>query len=97
MVRVQCSQCGTPGKDIAYHSLEKASRGNGSDEQADAAVRAETCEHCRGYRKILYQEKDPGSSPWPTMWRVLHLMCCSASWAIIEPSGNPLLWQSNAA
>ena len=29
--------------------------------KAGAAVRAETCEHCHGYRKILYQEKDPAS------------------------------------
>jgi FdhE protein len=97
MVRVQCSQCGTPGKDIAYHSLEKASRGNGSSGQADAAVRAETCEHCRGYRKILYQEKDPGVEPVADDVASFALDVLLGELGYHRASGNPLLWQSTAA
>ena len=32
-------------------------------ETQDGAVRAETCDHCRSYLKIVYQEKDPWVDP----------------------------------
>jgi len=51
-VRVTCSHCqGTA--NIAYHTIA-----GGSD-----AIRAESCDHCHTYRKILYQEKDVGVEP----------------------------------
>jgi len=63
MVRVQCTQCGASGKDIAYQSAASSTADSPIADAGAAAVRAETCEHCRGYCKILYQEKDPGVEP----------------------------------
>ena len=52
LVRVTCASCdNTAG--IAYHSLQGQ----------HPAVRAETCDACMGYLKILYQEKDPQADP----------------------------------
>jgi FdhE protein len=47
-VRIKCVFCETT-KGIAYYGIE-----GGSD-----AVKAESCETCQGYLKILYMEKDP--------------------------------------
>ncbi|MBL8675247.1 MAG: formate dehydrogenase accessory protein FdhE [Rhodospirillales bacterium] len=50
--RVQCAHC-EGSKGVAYQSLEGAAR----------AVRAETCDECRSYTKILYHEEDPALDP----------------------------------
>jgi FdhE protein len=51
-VRIKCTLCGGT-KGIAYHGIE-----------GDAGtVKAETCESCRGYVKILHQHKDPQLDP----------------------------------
>ena len=47
-VRIKCVFCDTT-KGIAYYGIEGGS----------AAVKAESCDACRGYLKILYMEKDP--------------------------------------
>jgi FdhE protein len=47
-VRIKCVFCDTT-KGIAYYGIE-----GGTD-----AVKAETCDACHGYLKILYREKDP--------------------------------------
>jgi FdhE protein len=47
-VRIKCVFCDTT-KGISYYGIEGGS----------AAVKAETCEACHGYLKILYMEKDP--------------------------------------
>lgn len=52
LVRVSCVHCDDNGK-VAYQSLQ----GHAS------AVRAETCDVCHSYLKILYQEKDPQADP----------------------------------
>jgi FdhE protein len=96
LVRVLCSRCGASGKDIAYHSLEKASQGNRSGGTLDAAVRAETCEQCRGYRKILYQEKDPGVEPVADDVASVALDVLLGEQGYHRASGNPLLWQASA-
>ncbi|HEX7915607.1 formate dehydrogenase accessory protein FdhE [Rudaea sp.] len=91
MVRVQCSQCGASGKDIAYRSLTGIAE---SDTAADAAaVRAETCEHCHSYRKILYQEKDPAVEPVADDLASIALDLLLAEQGYARASGNPLLWQ----
>ncbi len=92
MVRVQCSQCGAAGKDIAYHSLASASSPDEAAPDA-AAVRAETCGHCHGYRKILYQEKDPAVDPVADDLASLALDLLLAEQGYARASGNPLLWQ----
>lgn len=93
MVRVQCSQCGAVGKDIAYHSLALASAAD--DAAADAgAVRAETCEQCHSYRKILYLEKDSALDPVADDLATLALDLLLGERGYARASGNPLLWQS---
>jgi FdhE protein len=51
-VRIKCMLCGST-KGITYQEVEGGS----------ANVKAETCEDCHGYLKILYQHKDPTLDP----------------------------------
>ncbi len=82
MVRVTCSQCqATDG--ITYHSIE------GSSE----AIRAESCDSCRCYRKIFYQEKDMGVEPVADDLASLALDLLMSEAGYHRASGNPLLWQ----
>ena len=90
MVRVQCTQCGASGKDIAYQSAA-SSAADGPDAGA-AAVRAETCEHCRGYCKILYQEKDPGVEPVADDIASVALDLLLGEAGYHRTRSNPLLW-----
>jgi FdhE protein len=51
-VRIRCTLCGET-KGIAYHGIE-----------GDAGtIKAETCDSCRGYVKILHQHEDPRLDP----------------------------------
>jgi FdhE protein len=91
MVRVQCTECGASGKDISYHSLESKT----ADETPGGkggAVRAETCDQCLGYRKILYQEQDTGVDPVADDVASLALDLLLAERGYHRASGNPLLW-----
>jgi FdhE protein len=82
LVRVKCSSCqSTAG--IAYHSIE------GGPE----AVRAESCEQCHTYRKILYQEKDTNVEPVADDLGSLALDLLMTDAGFHRGSGNPLLWQ----
>lgn len=82
MVRVTCSQCAST-KGISYQAIEGA---------ADA-VRAECCDSCMTYRKILYQEKDGGVEPVADDLASLALDLLLAEAGYHRGSGNPLLWQ----
>jgi FdhE protein len=95
MVRVLCSQCGASGKDIAYYSLEANAADKSPSEEGGAAVRAETCEQCHGYRKILYQEKDTGVEPVADDVASVALDLLLAEEGYHRASGNPLLWLPN--
>jgi FdhE protein len=91
MVRVQCSHCGASGKDIAYRYLERENVQSG--EQGLTAVRAETCEQCHSYRKIVYQEKDPQVEPLADDVATLALDLLLGENGYHRVSPNPLLWQ----
>lgn len=52
MVRVKCSNCEST-KGIAYYMIAGSS----------GAVKAETCEECGTYLKIMYMDKDPQVDP----------------------------------
>jgi FdhE protein len=52
LTRASCTACDTD-KGVALHEVE-GSKG---------AVRAETCDSCKSYLKIVYQEKDPNVDP----------------------------------
>jgi len=51
-VRVKCTLCGST-KGITYRQVEGS----------DGHIRAETCDTCRGYVKILTQQRDPALDP----------------------------------
>lgn len=92
MVRVQCSHCGAVGKDIGYHTAQHERAA--SDAQQDAAVRAESCNACRSYRKIVYQEKDPNVEPVADDIASITLDLLLGEEGFHRASGNPLLWQA---
>ena len=52
VVRVKCVLCSATG-GISYHTIEGKSD----------TVKAETCDSCRAYVKILYQVNDPALEP----------------------------------
>ncbi len=83
MVRVTCSHC-EDTKEIAYHSIEGGSE----------AIRAESCDHCHGYRKIFYQEKDLYVEPVADDLASIALDVLMGEAGYMRASGNPLLWQS---
>jgi FdhE protein len=93
MVRVQCTGCGASGKNIAYQSATILAHLENDGSAAEAAVRAETCEECHAYRKILYQEKDPGVEPLADDLATLNLDLLLGQGGYHRISGNPLLWQ----
>jgi FdhE protein len=92
MVRVQCTQCGASGKDIAYQSAADATEDGPIADAGAAAVRAETCEQCRGYCKILYQEKDPGVEPVADDIASVALDLLLSEAGYHRTRSNPLLW-----
>ena len=52
LVRIACTSCEDEGK-VTYQSLQGH----------HPALRAETCDSCKSYLKIIYQEKDPQADP----------------------------------
>ena len=82
LVRIKCSHClATEG--IRYHYLQGGSE----------AIRAESCESCRTYRKILYQEKDAAVEPVADDLGSLALDLLMSAEQYHRACGNPLLWQ----
>ncbi|MCS0504970.1 formate dehydrogenase accessory protein FdhE [Ancylobacter mangrovi] len=51
-VRIRCCSCGTT-KGIGYQEIE----------QSPGTIKAETCDECRTYVKVMYQNKDPAIEP----------------------------------
>jgi FdhE protein len=82
LVRIKCSHCLTT-EGIRYHFVEGGSE----------AVRAESCAHCRTYRKILYQEKDAAVEPVADDLGSLTLDLLMSEDGYRRACGNPLLWQ----
>lgn len=91
-VRVQCTRCHAAGDAIAYHTLATV---DAVDETVakDAAVRAETCTQCHGYRIILYLEKDSTLEAVADDLAAYALGVLLAEQGFERMSGNPLLWQ----
>ncbi|HEY2276048.1 MAG TPA: formate dehydrogenase accessory protein FdhE [Steroidobacteraceae bacterium] len=84
MVRVTCTQCQN-NENLGYHSIEGSS----------GAIRAESCDRCHTYRKILYQEKDADVEPVADDLASLALDLLMAEAGYQRGSGNPLLWQQS--
>ncbi|HTV96250.1 MAG TPA: formate dehydrogenase accessory protein FdhE [Steroidobacteraceae bacterium] len=93
LVRVQCSICGASGKSIAYQSAS-AESDQTPHRGAEAAVRAETCDACHGYRKILYEEKDIAVEPLADDLASLSLDLLLGASGYHRAGSNPLLWQA---
>jgi FdhE protein len=88
-VRIHCTGCGAAGRDVGYHTL---TRTDASDD-GNAAVRAESCEQCHGYRKIVYREKDTRVDPVADDLASLALDVLLSEHGYHRLSANPLLWQ----
>lgn len=97
MVRAMCTQCQAT-KDIGYHSLDGAAdepeRREDQGRPGDAAIRAESCDACHTYRKILYREKDPNVDPVADDLATVALDLLMTEAGYHRGSGNPLLWQN---
>jgi FdhE protein len=84
MVRVTCSHCRST-KGVTYQTIDGA----------PDFVRAECCDECRTYRKILYQEKDVNVEPVADDLASLALDLLVSEAGYHRASGNPLLWQKS--
>lgn len=80
MVRVKCSHCYTT-KGITYQSIENGPPG----------IRAECCDTCQTYRKILYQEQDGNIEPVADDLASLALDLLLSEAGYHRASANPLL------
>ncbi|CAG9167202.1 formate dehydrogenase accessory protein FdhE [Cupriavidus pampae] len=81
MVRVKCSHCEST-EGISYHVVQDHFE----------ALKAETCEQCHSYRKIVYMEKDATVEPLADDLASLALDVMMAEAGYGRASGNPLLW-----
>jgi FdhE protein len=80
LVRVKCSACDA-NEGISYRHLET------EDIKTAGAVRAETCESCKSYLKIVYQEKgtvDPVADDLATL--ALDILVDEAGYARCGPN-----------
>jgi FdhE protein len=62
MVRVKCSSC-EADKGIEYLALDSGGATAPDGTPASQPVRAEACNECKTYLKIMAQEKDPLVDP----------------------------------
>jgi FdhE protein len=78
-VRIKCANCQST-KGIAYHHIPE-----------QPAMKAETCDECRTYTKILYKDKDPDGEAFADDLATLGLdvLVGEAGWARATP--NPFL------
>ncbi|PLZ02801.1 formate dehydrogenase accessory protein FdhE [Burkholderia sp. WAC0059] len=81
VVRVKCTNCDST-KGIAYHGIEGGS----------GALKAESCDECRAYRKIGYLEKDYAFEPLADDLASLTLDLLMNDAGYRRASPNPLLW-----
>jgi FdhE protein len=74
-VRIKCPNCQST-KGIAYHHIPE-----------QPAVKAETCDECGTYTKILYKDKDPDGEPFTDDLATLGLdvLVGEAGWARATP------------
>jgi FdhE protein len=81
LVRVKCSHC-LSTKGISYQTIENGPLG----------IRAECCDTCQTYRKILYQEEDTAVEPVADDLASLALDLLLSEAGYHRASSNPLLW-----
>jgi FdhE protein len=81
-VRVECTQCGG-SRGVALHAIDGGS----------PAIRAETCDSCRAYRKIFYEEHDAAVEPLADDLASVALDLLLADADFHRASPNPWFWQ----
>jgi FdhE protein len=86
LVRIKCTHC-LVSEGIHYHYVAGGSE----------AVRAESCDSCRTYSKILYPEKDPAAEPVADDLASLSLDLLMGAERYQRACGNPFLWQPPTA
>ncbi|WP_144140958.1 formate dehydrogenase accessory protein FdhE [Paraburkholderia sp. BCC1884] len=93
MVRAKCSNCDST-KGIKYQALSAAelSYETSSADAKNIALKAESCDECRAYRKIGYQEKDNGFEPFADDLASLTLDLLMAEEGYSRASPHPWLW-----
>jgi FdhE protein len=98
MVRIKCSNCDST-KGIAYHGVERGSEAGGDEggEVGGEALKAESCDECRVYRKIGYQEKDYDFEPLADDLASLTLDLLMSEAGYRRASPNPLFWSQAPA
>ncbi len=82
IVRVTCTHC-EDTKTIAYHTLDEGS----------PAIKAESCDHCQHYRKILYLDKDQFADAFADDLASLSLDILMGEAQFFRANNNPYLWQ----
>jgi FdhE protein len=80
-VRVKCTLCGST-KGTTYREVEGD----------DGLVRAETCDNCRGYVKILQQQQDPALDPVADDVASLALDLLVRELGYRRGAVNPFMW-----
>lgn len=93
-VRAKCTHC-TNMKEIGFYTLEDANTETAdSDGQVNSRpVRAEACNECHTYRKIVYVEHDTDVEAVADDLSTLTLDLLLSDKGFLRASGNPLLWQ----
>jgi FdhE protein len=81
MVRVKCTHCEST-RGIMYHAIE-----GGGD-----ALKAESCDVCHTYRKILYQDKAYDAEPFADDLASVMLDLLMNDAGYRRPNANPFLW-----
>lgn len=84
MVRVKCSHCQTT-QGLSYQSIEGGPK----------SIRAECCDTCHTYRKILYQEQDVAVEPVADDLASLSLDLLLGEAGYRRASSNPFLWHES--
>ena len=83
IVRVKCTHC-EDTKTIAYHTLSEGSE----------AVKAESCDVCQQYRKILYLNKEQFAEAFADDLASLTLDILMGEANYFRANNNPYFWQA---
>jgi len=100
-VRIKCTACGST-QGIAYHHVDQggeaaaeaapAAGGEKPDRSAEGpTVRAETCDGCKTYLKILYRERDVAADPIADDLATLELDILTSEAGYHRVAPNPFL------
>ena len=90
LVRVNCSACGETGK-VSYRVLEDAAG------KARDTVRAEVCEDCHSYLKLVHRDKDGAADPVADDLATLALDILVDEAGFVRSGPNPLFVPGEAA